>query len=83
MALPEAHDRGTFDDDPDGSFNDHQRPNLERIQCPNCCKLAYVTRRSMGLLFYRCELCETVGATPEIGDPPSASALGTKLAADA
>ena len=36
--------------------------DLGREQCPNCCKLASVTRRSMGLLFYRCELCETVGA---------------------
>jgi hypothetical protein len=33
--------------------------------CPNCCRLALVTRRSMGLVFYRCELCESVGAVPE------------------
>jgi hypothetical protein len=38
------------------------------VQCPNCCRLAFVTRRSMGLLFYRCELCETVGAIPETND---------------
>ena len=38
---------------------------LTRVQCPNCCRLAFVVRRSMGLLFYRCELCGTVGAMPE------------------
>jgi len=35
------------------------------VQCPSCCKLAYVTRRATGLLFYRCELCLTVGAVPD------------------
>ena len=40
-------------------------PNLGKVQCPNCCKLAPVTTRSMGLLFYRCGLCETVGAVPD------------------
>jgi hypothetical protein len=41
-----------------------QKPE-DRVQCPNCCRLAFVTHRSMGLLFYRCELCETVGALPD------------------
>jgi hypothetical protein len=35
------------------------------VQCPNCCRLARVTSRSMGLLFYQCELCLTTGATPD------------------
>jgi hypothetical protein len=39
--------------------------NIEKVQCPNCCRLAFVTSRGMGLLFYKCELCETVGATPD------------------
>lgn len=39
--------------------------NTGRVQCPNCCRLAFVTSRRMGLLFYRCELCETIGATPD------------------
>lgn len=39
------------------------------VQCPNCCKLAPVTARQMGLLFYRCELCGSVGATPEPQEP--------------
>lgn len=39
--------------------------NIDKVQCPNCCRLAPVTSRSMGLLFYQCELCETVGATPD------------------
>ena len=38
---------------------------LTRVQCPNCCRLAFVVRRRIGLLFYRCELCGTVGAIPE------------------
>jgi hypothetical protein len=42
-----------------------ERGETGRVQCPNCCRLALVTSRSMGLLFYRCELCETVGASPE------------------
>jgi hypothetical protein len=37
----------------------------ERVQCPNCCRMAIVIRRAEGLLFYECELCLTVGATPE------------------
>jgi len=45
----------------------------DRVQCPNCCRLAPVTNRSMGLLFYRCELCETVGAVPD-PEPPDDSA---------
>jgi hypothetical protein len=27
--------------------------------------MAFVTERRMGLLFYRCELCETTGAAPD------------------
>jgi hypothetical protein len=44
-----------------------------RVQCPNCCRMATVVRREMGLLFYECELCLTVGAIPEPpgrDDPP-------------
>jgi hypothetical protein len=37
----------------------------ERVQCPNCCRLAPVTSRRMGLMFYRCELCLTTGAAPD------------------
>jgi hypothetical protein len=59
-------DPGEFATDPPGLS--HERPDLGRVQCPNCCKFAYVTRRSQGLLFYRCELCETVGATPETSE---------------
>ena len=51
--------------DPDVFAARAEDTDLGRVQCPNCCKLAYVTRRSMGLLYYRCELCETVGATPD------------------
>ena len=39
-----------------------------RVQCPNCCRLARVTGRSMGLLLYQCELCLTVGAAPDPDD---------------
>ena len=42
----------------------HDSDETERVQCPNCCRLARVTSRSMGLLFYRCDLCEAVGAVP-------------------
>lgn len=41
------------------------RHSVEKVQCPNCCRMAPVTERRMGLLFFRCELCETVGATPD------------------
>jgi hypothetical protein len=63
MVQREVSDSGAFATDP-FELSD-ERADLGRVQCPNCCKLAYVTRRSQGLLFYRCELCETVGATPE------------------
>jgi hypothetical protein len=64
MVPPEAPDPNEFAAAADGQ-SDHAEPEEPgRVQCPNCCRLAYVTRRSMGLLFYRCELCETVGATP-------------------
>jgi hypothetical protein len=46
---------------PDGS----SAGALVRVQCPNCCRLAFVVRRELDLLFYRCELCGTVGAMPE------------------
>lgn len=39
------------------------------VPCPNCCRLALVVSRSMGLLFYRCELCLSVGAVPAPGAP--------------
>jgi hypothetical protein len=45
------------------------RPQSDSVQCPNCCRLAPVTTRSMGLLFYKCELCETVGAAPDPNHP--------------
>jgi ribosomal protein L37AE/L43A len=38
---------------------------IDKVQCPNCCRMAAVTERRMGLLFFQCELCETVGATPD------------------
>jgi hypothetical protein len=38
------------------------KEDVERVQCPNCCRLAPVTRRDRGLRFYRCELCFTEGA---------------------
>jgi hypothetical protein len=66
MTQREISDPGEFGTDPSEVSN--ERADLGRVQCPNCCKLAYVTRRSLGLLFYRCELCETVGATPETTD---------------
>ncbi len=34
----------------------------DKVQCPNCCRMATVTHRDMGLMFFRCELCESVGA---------------------
>lgn len=46
------------------------RDDRARLQCPNCCQLAPVTARRMGLLFYRCELCGSVGATPEPQELP-------------
>ena len=68
MVPPETPDPNEFAAAADGQ-SDHAEPeDLGRVQCPNCCRLAYVTRRSMGLLFYRCELCETVGATPTSDD---------------
>jgi hypothetical protein len=36
-----------------------------KVQCPNCCRLAPVVSRRMGLLFFECELCGSVGATPD------------------
>lgn len=44
------------------------QPVIEKVQCPNCCRLARVTERRMGLLFFECELCETVGTTPDAED---------------
>ena len=63
MTRPEIPDPGEFATDP--VELSEERTELDRVQCPNCCKLAFVIRRSQGLLFYRCALCETVGATPE------------------
>jgi rubredoxin len=37
----------------------------DRVQCPNCCRLARVTSRRMELVFYECDLCGSVGAAPE------------------
>jgi hypothetical protein len=62
MVSPDGSDPNVFAARADEHVED---TDLGRVQCPNCCKLAYVTRRSMGLIFYRCELCETVGATPD------------------
>lgn len=58
------------DDSPDTPRAEPQARDSDRVQCPNCCRLAPVTSRSMGLVVYRCELCFTVGALP---DPASAS----------
>lgn len=55
-------DRGFDDDDAVPPGGDEQE--TERVPCPNCCRLARVTTRRMGLLFFRCDLCETVGAIP-------------------
>jgi hypothetical protein len=55
-------DQGRFDSDNEPE-SDPQA--VTRLQCPNCCRLACVVKRSMGLLFYECELCGTVGAIPE------------------
>jgi hypothetical protein len=65
MDLPEIPDSKQFAADVGGPAGRDEHVDLGRVQCPNCCRLAFVTRRSMGLLFYRCKLCETVGATPE------------------
>jgi hypothetical protein len=45
---------------------DRQLP--DRVQCPNCCRMAPITSRSMGLWFFECELCLTTGAVPDPGD---------------
>ena len=42
------------------------QPVIDKVQCPNCCRMARVTERRMGLLFFECELCGTVGATPDL-----------------
>ncbi|CAN5676505.1 hypothetical protein BH23ACI1_BH23ACI1_29330 [soil metagenome] len=55
----------TTDDVPHGRPAEGDPPNLGRVQCPNCCRLAFVVNHSMGLLHYRCELCLTVGAAPQ------------------
>jgi ribosomal protein L37AE/L43A len=47
-----------------------ERAETRDVQCPNCCKRAPITARRMGLLFYRCELCGSVGATPEPAEAP-------------
>ena len=57
-----ARSLGAGDDEPCAATSPGEE--AERVQCPNCCRLARVTGRSMGLLFYRCDLCETVGAVP-------------------
>lgn len=44
---------------------DRAAPPPDRVQCSNCCRLAPVTARRMGLLFYECELCLTTGAVPD------------------
>ena len=61
LTEPESPSPDQHGDDADGV----DRSNAGRVQCPNCCRLAYVTRRATGLLFYRCELCLTVGAVPD------------------
>lgn len=54
----------------------HARPaegdphQLGRVQCPNCCRLAFIVSHDMGLLHYRCELCLTVGAVAAPADEP-------------
>jgi predicted RNA-binding Zn-ribbon protein involved in translation (DUF1610 family) len=56
-------DRGLDDGDALSAGVDEQEP--ARVPCPNCCRLARVTSRRMGLLFYRCDLCGAVGAIPD------------------
>jgi hypothetical protein len=61
-------------DDPDQPDESPQAPGArpgfaatghsDRVQCPNCCRLARVTETRMGLLYYACDLCGSVGATP-------------------
>jgi hypothetical protein len=38
---------------------------VDKVQCPYCCRMARVAERRMGLLFFECELCETVGTAPD------------------
>jgi transcription elongation factor Elf1 len=52
-----------FDPWIDGAPNNVSAGAEEHVQCPNCCRLASVVDRRMGLLFYECELCGTRGAT--------------------
>jgi hypothetical protein len=58
------------DDRPHGRPADGDPPNMGRVQCPNCCRLAFVVSREMGLLHYRCELCLYVGASAPEADEP-------------
>ena len=59
-----ADDRGFDSDDESPAPASGKDTGTERVPCPNCCRLARVTSRRMGLLFYRCDLCEAVGAVP-------------------
>jgi ribosomal protein L37AE/L43A len=61
-----SEDDRPFEDDPN-SVPEEQAEEPQRVPCPNCCRLARVTSRRMGLLFYRCDLCEAVGAIPASG----------------
>jgi len=36
----------------------------DRVQCPNCCRFARVVKQDAHMLFYECDLCGSVGATP-------------------
>lgn len=67
MPSSRHDDRGRSADD--RSLRPDEPP--ERVQCPNCCRLAPVIARGMGLLYYRCELCHTIGAAPEDSIEPS------------
>ena len=58
------------DDKPHGRPADGDPPNIGRVQCPNCCQLAFVLRQESGLLHYRCALCLAVGACPEEAGEP-------------
>lgn len=54
-------------------------PNIGRLQCPNCCQLAFVVRREAGLLHYECALCRAVGACPEeAGEPADGTRAATQ-----
>ena len=65
MTDPDDRTDGAAFPSPEPAAGDTARADL--VQCPNCCRMARVTSRDMGLRFFRCELCESVGAVPDDG----------------